>query len=114
MISEASTEKKNQKNDYFIAAGSIVFKMKDEDTLFTTQANSLITNNKGNFSLSTIGRIQQSLQANFMNTLPEDMAAKVEIINCTILSINYLGNMTKEDFYDVKLPQTSEVNKETK
>lgn len=113
-MTDASTEKKNQKNDYFIAAGSIVFKMKDENTLFTTQANSLIINNKGNFALSNLGRIQQSLQATFMNTLPEDMAAKVEIINCTILSINYLGNMTKEEFYDVKVPEVNKVDKETK
>lgn len=90
-----------KKSHYFLIAGTLVLQennLKDEPEKPISQItlNTVITNDRKEFSVAQIAEAQQGLQHNFYQKFEEK---NTKVIDVTILSVSYLGEMTAKEFH---------------
>lgn len=81
------------KQHHFLVAGRILF-MDEQENAANVDVNCLAIGSKKTIGVKQIAGMQQSLQVNLFNRL----GGPVKILNVTIISINYLGAMSDEEF----------------
>ena len=82
------------KKHHWLTANRILFRDNDQEAAANVDVNALVTTNKKEIRVKDIAKIQQSAQMNLFQRL----GGPVEVMNLTIIGINYLGAMSTEEF----------------
>lgn len=87
---------------YNLFAGEVTFRI--EDDIHTARVNTIVPTKKSAISFSVIGQAQQQMQAFLYERMQSDAKAAgiaappMEFLDVVVLSITWLGMMTKEEF----------------
>jgi hypothetical protein len=87
---------KPQPIHHWLVAGKVLFAVGDKNEVGNFEHNTIVTNDKKFVTAHMIGRAQQMLQMHLHEQIQD---ATMKIVNVHINSINYLGAMTREQFY---------------
>lgn len=97
------------KYHYYLVCGEVVFKDKEHEEFHRYPINGLIKGSNKNITVRHLANAQKVLQINFRQTVKED--ENIEIVDCIIHALSYLGEMADEEFQDVKLEEPVEKQK---
>lgn len=81
---------------HWLVAGKILFTTGEEAEVGSFEHNTMITNTKNFVTANMIGVAQQQLQMELFSKLQDPT---MKIVNVHIATVNYLGAMSKEEFY---------------
>lgn len=81
---------------HWIVAGKVTFQTADREGVGNFEHNTVVTNTKNFVTANMIGEAQRRIQIELFQQLGDP---NVKVINVHIQTVNYLGAMTKEEFY---------------
>jgi hypothetical protein len=87
-----------KKQHYWLVAGTVMFGNKAEETIGNVSLNTTTRTDADAFPSREIGRAQQALQMLFFKRILQEDQANIQVVDVVIISVNYLGEMTEEEF----------------
>lgn len=81
---------------HYLVSAELMFFCDDREGAGTHKMNLTITNDKPFVTANMIGKAQQTLQMQLFETLSDP---SLKIVNVHLAGIDYLGEMSKEEFY---------------
>lgn len=96
----------NNTFNYYLISGEIVFKDKKEEQFHRYPINGLIKGSSDKITVRHLANAQKVLQINFHQSTKND--PNLEVVDCIIHGISFLGNMSDEEFQDVKFEEAAE------
>jgi hypothetical protein len=91
---------KDGKLFHYLIAARVMFTADSREGVGTHDMNLMVTNQRPFVTANMIGQAQQTLQMQLFDLLADP---SLKILNVHIASVNYLGEMSKEEFYTAPL-----------
>lgn len=95
-MSKAPKTSKPRPVHHWLVAGKVLFAVGEKHEIGNFEHNTIITNDKQFVTANMIGKAQQMLQMQLHQQIQDPT---MKIVNVHINSVNYLGAMTREQFY---------------
>lgn len=80
---------------HFLIVGEVVFRMPNEEEVRAAKVNGVLVTDSRNVGSAHLGKCQQIVQLHFRQSLPDP---KIQVVDVVLLNIDYLGEMTEEEF----------------
>lgn len=84
-----------ERQEYFMVAGELIFRRKDDETPHVMKLNTVIMSKDGRIAVAQLGRAQQGLQMEFHRRMQDP---ELEVIDVVLLNLMRLGQFTPEEF----------------
>src|SRR5690348_1436613 len=81
---------------HWLVSGKIMFMLGGAEEVSSFEHNTVVTNTRNYVTANMIGEAQQALQLQLFQQVGDP---HIKMINVHIQGVNYLGEMSKEEFY---------------
>jgi hypothetical protein len=92
---------------HWLVAGKVTFQTPDREGVGSFEHNTVVTNTKPHITANMIGEAQRRIQIELFQQLGDP---NVKVVNVHMQTVNYLGAMTKEEFYTPPPEQQQEAS----
>jgi len=83
---------------YHLITGEVIFRNVKTEEVNAVRVNGILADEGKQIPVRLIAKSQQILQANFVKKAEVEIA-EIQILDCIILNITYLGEFTPEEFH---------------
>lgn len=90
-----------KKMHYFLIASNVLYANQAQTVAASMPVNCMIVSDRQNFNQAMLGTATRNSQIQFMKQIPDDAQSDLQVVGVQIQNINYLGEMTEEDFTHV-------------
>lgn len=94
--SASTSAAQGNRRHHWLVSGKVLFILGGQEEVSTFEHNTVITNTDRFVTANMIGEAQQSLQLQLFQQAADP---HIQMINVHIQAVNYLGEMSKEQFY---------------
>lgn len=94
------TDEPSSNPHYYLGAGEIMFANTETSEIGVTRLNAMLTSETGNITAAELGKLQQAMQVTFFRRLDEEARKGLTVVDVVIYGINYLGQMTPDEFHN--------------